>query len=107
MLGGKSCSGLGLQLKRFYMICRPVDCDTRAPLAYLPGFISETIYTDNIETGWAWFPYMQNNKQLQVHALPFQAYCCPCYDVISLGNLVMRCFHAEQLRVILSGSLSL
>ena len=80
MLGGKSGIGLGLQLKRFYMMCRPVDCDTRAPLAYLPGFISETIYTDNIETGWAWFPYMQNNKQLQVHALPFQACYCPYYD---------------------------
>lgn len=48
------------------MVCRPVDCFTKAPLVYLPGFINETIYTDNIQTGWAWYPYMQNNKQLQV-----------------------------------------
>ena len=55
-------------------MCRPVDCFTKAPLVYLPGFINETIYTDNIQTGWAWYPYLQTNKQLQVSTLTLQAY---------------------------------
>jgi len=52
-----------------------VDCYTKVPLDYLPGYINETIYGDNIETGWAWYPYPAapaanavNNKQLQVNA---------------------------------------
>ena len=55
--------------------CRPVDCYTKVPLDYLPGYINETIYGDNIETGWAWYPFPAapaanavNNKQLQVNA---------------------------------------
>lgn len=49
-----------------FWLCRPVDCFTKVPLDYLPGYINETIYGDNVESGWAWFPYQQNNKQLQV-----------------------------------------
>ncbi len=52
-----------------------MDCYTKVPLDYLPGYINETIYGDNIETGWAWYPYPAapaanavNNKQLQVNA---------------------------------------
>lgn len=51
------------------VVRRPVDCYTKVPLDYLPGFINETIYTDNIESGWAWYPYLQNNKQLTVSYL--------------------------------------
>lgn len=38
---------------------RPVDCFTKQPLAFLPGFINSTVYGDRVETGWAWFPYRQ------------------------------------------------
>ena len=58
-----------------------MDCYTKVPLDYLPGYINETIYGDNIETGWAWYPYPAapatnavNNKQLQVNA----TYHMPC-----------------------------
>lgn len=54
-----------------WFMCRPVDCYTKVPLDYLPGYINETIYGDNIESGWAWYPYQQNNKQLQVHLAPY------------------------------------
>lgn len=33
---------------------RPVDCDSRAPLPYLPGSISKTIYASGPSPGWSW-----------------------------------------------------
>ena len=45
---------------------RPVECASRQPLQYTPGYINETIYGDMVETGWSWNAYSQNNKQLQV-----------------------------------------
>ena len=42
---------------------RPVDCISRQPLALVPGYISNTIYGDRVETGWAWFPYQQSTAQ--------------------------------------------
>ncbi len=67
------CFG-SVTIKSEYVTCRrPVDCYTKVPLDYLPGYINETIYGDNIETGWAWYPFPAapaanavNNKQLQV-----------------------------------------
>jgi cullin-associated NEDD8-dissociated protein 1 len=34
---------------------RPVDCDTKEPLRFDPGYISNDIYTDLPGTGWAFF----------------------------------------------------
>ena len=45
---------------------RPVDCFTKQPLVYLPGYINESIYTDQIESGWSWNAYQTTNKQLEV-----------------------------------------
>ena len=42
---------------------RPVDCTSHQPLALLPGYISNTVYGDRVETGWAWFPYQQSAAQ--------------------------------------------
>ena len=42
---------------------RPVDCISRQPLALVPGYISNTVYGDRVETGWAWFPYRQSAAQ--------------------------------------------
>lgn len=39
---------------------RPVDCTTKQPLQFDPGFVNQTIYGDRVETGWGWFPYKQN-----------------------------------------------
>lgn len=66
------CSGgVNVVMSMSCVFCRPVDCYTKVPLDYLPGFINETIYTDNIESGWAWYPYLQNNKQLTVSCPSF------------------------------------
>ena len=45
---------------------RPVNCYTKQPLIFLPGFINTTIYSNQIEAGWSWNAYQQNNKQLEV-----------------------------------------
>ena len=42
---------------------RPVDCISRQALALVPGYISNTVYGDRVETGWAWFPYRQSAAQ--------------------------------------------
>ena len=68
-------------------ICRPVDCYTRVPLEYLPGYVNETIYGDNIESGWAWYPYLQNNKQLQVQGAGVGGSNATCVDINSEGGL--------------------
>ncbi|BDA51307.1 hypothetical protein COCOBI_18-1840 [Coccomyxa sp. Obi] len=39
---------------------RPVDCATKQPLQFNPGFVNQTIYGDRVETGWGWFPYKHN-----------------------------------------------
>lgn len=39
---------------------RPVDCTSKKPLNFNPGFINQTIYGDKVETGWGWFPYKHN-----------------------------------------------
>ena len=39
---------------------RPVDCNSKQPLQFSPGFINQTIYGDKVETGWGWFPYKHN-----------------------------------------------
>jgi hypothetical protein len=39
---------------------RPVDCTSKQPLNFNPGFVNQTIYGDKVETGWGWFPYKQN-----------------------------------------------
>ncbi|KAL3157021.1 hypothetical protein ABBQ38_001272 [Trebouxia sp. C0009 RCD-2024] len=65
---------------------RPVDCYTKVPLDYLPGFINETIYTDNIESGWAWYPYLQNNKQLTVVGAGVENSNATCVDVKPSGG---------------------
>lgn len=73
---------------------RPVDCYTKVPLDYLPGYINETIYGDNIETGWAWYPFPAapaanavNNKQLQVQGAGVGGSNATCVDVNSEGGL--------------------
>ena len=45
---------------------RPVDCYTKQPLIYLPGYINETIYSNQVESGWSWNAYQTTNKQLEV-----------------------------------------
>ena len=69
------CIGSVIRESECVSCCRPVDCYTKVPLDYLPGYINETIYGDNIESGWAWYPFPAapaanavNNKQLQVNA---------------------------------------
>ncbi len=57
-------------LTTFYMVLihflhvvflvRPVDCFTKQPLQFLPGFTNKTIYGDCVEAGWAWFPFNQS-----------------------------------------------
>ena len=42
---------------------RPIDCDTKAPLALLPGAISRTIYHDGTGVGWSWQAW-KNGYQL-------------------------------------------
>jgi len=37
-----------------------VDCASKQPLQFDPGFVNQTIYGDRVETGWGWFPYKQN-----------------------------------------------
>ncbi|BDA41289.1 hypothetical protein COCOBI_02-0690 [Coccomyxa sp. Obi] len=39
---------------------RPVDCITKQPLQFLPGFTNTTIYGERVEAGWAWFPFNQS-----------------------------------------------
>ena len=46
--------------------CRPVDCYTKQPLIFLPGYINETVYSDRVESGWSWNAYSTINKQLEV-----------------------------------------
>lgn len=75
---------------------RPVDCYTRVPLEYLPGYINETIYGDNIETGWAWYPYQQNNKQLQVPGAGVGGSNATCIDVKPQGGLSLVSRSAAQ-----------
>ena len=49
---------------------RPVDCTTKQPLIFLPGYINETIYSDQMESGWSWNAYQTTNKQLEVRLKP-------------------------------------
>ena len=39
---------------------RPVDCASKQPLQFSPGFVNQTIYGERVETGWGWFPYKHN-----------------------------------------------
>ena len=32
--------------------CRPVDCSTKQVLPFEPGFVSKTIYKDQVGSGW-------------------------------------------------------
>ena len=48
--------------------CRPEDCYTYQPLIFTPGYINQSIYSNQIESGWSWNAYEQNNKQLEVRA---------------------------------------
>lgn len=64
-----------------------MDCYTRVPLEYLPGYVNETIYGDNIESGWAWYPYLQNNKQLQVRGAGVGGSNATCVDINASGGL--------------------
>ena len=43
-----------------------MDCYTKQPLIYLPGYINETVYSNQIESGWSWNAYQTINKQLEV-----------------------------------------
>jgi hypothetical protein len=42
---------------------RPVDCFTKQPLTFEPGYVNQSIYGDRVETGWSWNPYNQNTDQ--------------------------------------------
>lgn len=55
-----------IQDQQVAALCRPVDCTTKVPLGLVPGYIDETVYVDNIQTGWSWDPYSVTNKLLQV-----------------------------------------
>jgi hypothetical protein len=56
---------------------RPVDCVTKQPLHFLPGFTNETVYGDCLEAGWSWFPYKQS----------FSSFWAP----VSTGNTCISC----------------
>ncbi|KAK9787725.1 hypothetical protein WJX73_002165 [Symbiochloris irregularis] len=66
---------------------RPVDCETKAPLIFLPGFINSTIYENNAVTGWSWNAYSVDNKQLQVPNAGVDNSNATCIDAKSQGGL--------------------
>lgn len=51
---------------------RPVDCTTKQPLQFNPGFINQTIYGERVETGWGWFPYKHNTVTFWSEVCPFR-----------------------------------
>lgn len=80
-------SSLACILRADTLCRRPVDCYSKIPLEYLPGYVNETIYGDNIESGWAWYPYLQNNKQLQVRGAGVGGSNATCVDINANGGL--------------------
>lgn len=42
---------------------RPVDCYTKQPLTFQPGYVNQTIYGDRAESGWSWSVYKQNTDR--------------------------------------------
>ncbi len=60
---------------------RPVDCYTKQPMTFNPGFVNRTIYGDRVESGWSWNVYKQNTDRfwapvsLPSHTMKFQALC--------------------------------
>lgn len=67
--------------------CRPVECDSKQPLQFNPGFINSTIYADSIQTGWSWNAYQQTNKQLQVANAGVDGSSATCVEVKPQGGL--------------------
>lgn len=77
---------LGLMSLQF----RPVDCYTKQPVDFLPGYINETIYSDSVQTGWGFLPYSTSNKQLQVPGAGIGGSNATCLDVLPQGGLTFE-----------------
>lgn len=44
--------------------CRPVDCATGSKLNYNPGFVNSTIYSDHMEAGWGFHPWISRQPKV-------------------------------------------
>ena len=54
------------------MLCRPVDCDSGSVLDYSPGFVNSTIYSDQMEAGWGYHPWISGQPKVQASSLNTQ-----------------------------------
>ncbi|KAK9801963.1 hypothetical protein WJX73_002009 [Symbiochloris irregularis] len=75
---------------------RPVDCTSKVPLGLLPGYIDETVYVDNIQTGWSWDPYSITNKLLQVPGAGIDSSNATCLTASAGGGLTLTSREADQ-----------
>ena len=54
------------------MLCRPVDCNNGSLLSYNPGFVNSTIYSDQMEAGWGYHPWISGQPKVQASSLNTQ-----------------------------------
>jgi len=44
---------------------RPVDCNSKAPLDPVPGYVAPYIYDEDLGSGWGWMPYKAKNTMIR------------------------------------------
>ncbi|KAF5828466.1 hypothetical protein DUNSADRAFT_17574 [Dunaliella salina] len=42
---------------------RPVDCNTREAIQYIPGFINRKLYSEMVGEGWSWFASRETERE--------------------------------------------
>ncbi|KAI8476465.1 MAG: hypothetical protein J3K34DRAFT_455778 [Monoraphidium minutum] len=77
---------------------RPVDCDTRAPLSFEPGFISRgPIYSDGIKAGWGWQTYRASDFIMaNTEERTPDGGASTCARVTPGGGLYLHCRRCDQ-----------
>ena len=51
---------------------RPVDCNSGSLLSYDSGFVNSTIYSDQLEAGWGYHPWISGQPKVQASLLDAQ-----------------------------------
>eukprot|EP00884_Botryococcus_braunii_P001907 jgi/Botrbrau1/11717/Bobra.0195s0045.1 len=70
---------------------RPVDCDTRQPIQYLPGYISKTVYDGGLKPGWRWQPYDVLETKFAAEGAGVNGDAATCVAINPKGGLTFEC----------------
>eukprot|EP00891_Asterochloris_glomerata_P000903 jgi/Astpho2/903/Aster-00744 len=71
---------------------RPVDCNSKTPLTFTPGYVDKVIYDDGVpHAGWSWNPYQSTDKQYAVANAGADGGNATCVTVLPQGGLTFSC----------------